>query len=380
MKSHREYADEVMGVKDNPKHWKIFAVFQGILFGIIMMVTASVGFSISLIVSFILISISPLYLRVFLSSFVQYTWMSVPVGCLRYIFGCRYKTYGTHFQKRDKKILLVTNHRTRLDWFIMLPLLLDEGRIPSLRFTLKAPLRNVPFIGWFLQLNCHIFLNRNFEADKGHISKMLKFFQDFNDELTLVLYPEGTVLWPDTKAKSDAFAEQNNLPKFEQLIQPRVTGLKFLLDQGEQFDAIYDITTAYSGNIPQEESAAFTGAMPPMTHYLIQRFEISEVKKDAETWLRRQWVTKERNLENFYNNNNTFLSQSEPSVHQPSERIFPQLVQIITFAIWCWFCFSCYLNFYNVLPIFTVATVLFVFILQGHGTFAYWVLNKVYTK
>ena len=55
---------------------------------------------------------------------------------------------------------------------------------------------------------------------------MLKFFKDFNDELTLVLYPEGTVLWPDTKAKSDAFSEQNNLPKFNQLIQPRVTGLK----------------------------------------------------------------------------------------------------------------------------------------------------------
>ena len=100
---------------------------------------------------------------------------------------------------------------------------------------------------------------------------MLTFYKEYNSELTLVLYPEGTVLWPDTIQKSNMFAEKNNLEMMEYLLQPRVTGLKFLMDTAEGIDAIYDVTTFYSSHIPQEESAVFRGAMPPMTNYLIQR-------------------------------------------------------------------------------------------------------------
>ena len=132
-------------------------------------------------------------------------------------------------------------------------------------------MKNVPFIGWFLQLNCHIFLNRDFEKDKPHIAQMIEYYQEYNEELNLVLYPEGTVMWPDTLEKSNLFAEKNNLPKFECLLQPRVTGFKFLVEKAKDFDAVYDITTGYSDSIPQEELSVFTGSMPSMSHYLVQR-------------------------------------------------------------------------------------------------------------
>ena len=41
--THREYADEVMGVKGNHLGQKIFAVIQGITFAVVMMSTALVG-------------------------------------------------------------------------------------------------------------------------------------------------------------------------------------------------------------------------------------------------------------------------------------------------------------------------------------------------
>lgn len=35
----------------------------------------------------------------------------------------------------------------------------------------------------------------------------------------------------DTKAKSDAFAAQNNLPKMEYVLHPRSTGFTFIVDK-----------------------------------------------------------------------------------------------------------------------------------------------------
>ena len=74
----------------------------------------------------------------------------------------------------------------------MLDMLYDYGRIPGLRFSLKFILGKVPFIGWFLQLNCHLFLNRKFEDDKKHIDEIFEFYQKSQDELTFVIYPEGS--------------------------------------------------------------------------------------------------------------------------------------------------------------------------------------------
>lgn len=87
--------------------------------------------------------------------------------------------------------MIITNHRTRLDWLIMLDMLYDYGRIPGLRFSLKSILGKVPFIGWFLQLNCHLFLHRKFEDDKKHIEGIFEFYKKSQEELTFVIYPEG---------------------------------------------------------------------------------------------------------------------------------------------------------------------------------------------
>jgi 1-acyl-sn-glycerol-3-phosphate acyltransferase len=53
------------------------------------------------------------------------------------VLGCKYSLYGEKFRKSDKKILIITNHRTRLDWLVILNMFHNEGLIPGLRFSLK---------------------------------------------------------------------------------------------------------------------------------------------------------------------------------------------------------------------------------------------------
>ena len=64
---------------------------------------------------------------------------------------------------------------------------------------------------------------------------------------------KGRAFWPDTKAKNDAYAEKNNLPKFKNLLLPRTTGFNFILEECKRtgIDVLYDITALYQDKIPQ---------------------------------------------------------------------------------------------------------------------------------
>ena len=45
------------------------------------------------------------------------------------------------------------------------------------------------------------------------------------------MFPEGTDLTPTTKARSDRFAEKNDLPKYSHVLHPRTTGFAFLVQK-----------------------------------------------------------------------------------------------------------------------------------------------------
>ena len=49
--------------------------------------------------------------------------------------------------------------------------------------------------------------------------------------LQILLFPEGTDLTPTTKARSDRFAEKNDLPKYNHVLHPRTTGFAFLVQK-----------------------------------------------------------------------------------------------------------------------------------------------------
>ena len=94
-----------------------------------------------------------------------------------------------------------------MDWLLMLIPIIDANRLLDMRFSLKKPLASVPGVGWSLQFLMHIFLNRNFENDKAHIAKVFDYYKCYFDNILFILYPEGTVFWPDTKAKSGQGSE-----------------------------------------------------------------------------------------------------------------------------------------------------------------------------
>ena len=68
-----------------------------------------------------------------------------------------------------------------------------------------------------------IFLERKWERDRPHIDSLLHYFNspEMDEPLILLLFPEGTDLTPNTKSKSDQFAEEKNLKKYDFVLHPR---------------------------------------------------------------------------------------------------------------------------------------------------------------
>ncbi len=77
-----------------------------------------------------------------------------------------------------------------------------------------------------MQMSSSIFLQRDWKDDQGRIRRIIQHygnmyksseatdFNNLNSAVQLVLFPEGTKMGVREKAKSDAFAEAHNRPKF----------------------------------------------------------------------------------------------------------------------------------------------------------------------
>ena len=96
-----------------------------------------------------------------------------------------------------------------------------SGRPWNHKYPQNDPLTSYVFRA--MQAAGFIFLERKWERDRPHIDSLLHYFNspEMDEPLILLLFPEGTDLTPNTKSKSDQFAEQKNLKKYDFVLHPR---------------------------------------------------------------------------------------------------------------------------------------------------------------
>lgn len=124
---------------------------------------------------------------------------------------------------------------------------------------LKESLKRIPVIGWGMQLSQFIFLKRNWEKDKPNMAEHLQKLNQAADPMWLLMFPEGTNLAPDTRERSQAYAEKRGVRDMYHQLLPRTTGLEFCLQQLRQtVGYVYDCTIAYEG-VPYVITLEFGG-------------------------------------------------------------------------------------------------------------------------
>ncbi len=180
-------------------------------------------------------------------------------------------------------------------------------------------MKNIPLMGWGMQVAMFIFLNRNKEQDLKKIADMLRHITTRIDpQANVLIFPEGTDLSLNTLAKSHQFSKENNLPAFEYVLHPKSAGFVACCEalQGKN-RVLHDVTIAYEdirGNafIPSDK-CTYRGIFPSTVHMYVRRFKMSDLPNSSagtsnsidrtdtiSQWLKSTFAAKEKLLSEFY--------------------------------------------------------------------------------
>lgn len=224
-------------------------------------------------------------------------WELYPVA----LFQCWYNTELHHFGdylNPDEKTIIVMNHRTRVDWnYVWIafyhatqntanklctckqPLeqeneggVLNIGGKSKIKFVLKDEIKNIPGMGWIMQLNYFLYIKRNWQEDQMSICQFVEYYKKLNYDYRLVLFPEGTDLSDSNRRRSEKFAIVNKLQNYEYVLHPRTTGWAALYSHLRESGlvSVYDVTIAYDAPA-QTEMDLLKGRIPTHVFFSLQK-------------------------------------------------------------------------------------------------------------
>jgi len=172
-------------------------------------------------------------------------WHSCAAALLELLAGVRIDLRGQGPLASDRRLLVICNHHCRLDWIFLWPVFARMRRLGSLQVALKADLKSVPVFGWAVQAFLYLFIDRNDRA--GSLASMGRTIDHVvcqrGEEITLLIFPEGTDLSPSQLRKSNEHAVSKGLPQTAHVLCPRPAGFATAVrSMGGQLDAVLDLT------------------------------------------------------------------------------------------------------------------------------------------
>ncbi|KIO31945.1 hypothetical protein M407DRAFT_241659 [Tulasnella calospora MUT 4182] len=253
--------------------------------------------------------------------------------------------------KLPEKLVIISNHQVYLDWWYLWCLTYFMNVHGSVIITLKKSLKWVPIVGWGMQFFDFIFLARSWDADKiqlgTHLTRIGEEAQTNDDPLSLIIYPEGTLVSNNTRPLSKKYADKQGIADMRNCLLPRSTGLLFALRTLSPYVPglhVLDITMGYPGIPPAGygqsyytlRSVFLDRVPPPELHIHMRMYQVArdvpigdvghakdgnvgrgaeaseEEKKVFEEWLIRRWREKDDLLEAFYRTGRFFSGNENP--------------------------------------------------------------------
>lgn len=174
-------------------------------------------------------------------------WIRSNAALLR---GVSWDVRGIEGLRRDRWYLVVSNHQSWADIFVLQKLL--TGRIPLLKFFLKQQLIWVPVIGlgwWaldfpFMKRHSPEFLAKHPERRGDDLAAIRRACEKFSLIPTAVMnFVEGTRFTPEKQRAAGS--------PYRHLLPPKTGGIGLALNaMGERFQSLLDVTIFYPGGAP----------------------------------------------------------------------------------------------------------------------------------
>ena len=106
-----------------------------------------------------------------------------------------------------------------------------------------------------MQFRNHLFITRQWKKDKKEFAWKLNYINHTDSPYQLLMFPEGTDLTPEHKAKYDLFADANSWPRYDYCLHPKSTGFIYTLNalRKHKIDSVYDVTIGYPDILAKTE-------------------------------------------------------------------------------------------------------------------------------
>eukprot|EP00759_Apiculatamorpha_spiralis_P039250 PhF_6_TR38117/c0_g1_i2/m.56892/K13513/LCLAT1, AGPAT8; lysocardiolipin and lysophospholipid acyltransferase len=286
---------------------------RGIVFLAIATVTAYIGSVVLLPMAFLIFP-KKLYQKA--SYVVSSNWFALIASVLELVFGIHvYTDIPEDIEINGNNTLVVSNHRTRLDWMFLWCLFARRPQLlRNLKIVLKDPLRKAPLFGWAMRHFGFLFLKRELAADEKHIVSTCRAYRDEPVPFTLLMFPEGTDLSESNVKKSIEYATKSNLPVYHNVLLPRSNGMYLVAKEfaagGGVVSSVLDVTMGYIdytvGERPSEQ-CLLDGRTPRAIHFHCRSVPLSTIVganpptlEHTTQWLSTSFAAKEAQLEQFY--------------------------------------------------------------------------------
>lgn len=247
------------------------------------------------------------------SSIMQNLVLTIGCVIVEFIGGTRVRVSSNQKLADSVSCFIISNHRTRLDWMYIWSLCFRFNIISTLKIVAKADMRNMPLIGWTMQMFGFFFLQRDWAKDEEYLSEAIDSYTQSDSSISPLLFPEGTDLHPKARDASNDYARKNKLPEFKYVIHPKSKGMNYLLNGLRSCNPVLmDVTIGYIDSKPGErpnEKALLAGRFPKEVLFFVKYYEVKDIptkEADLKVWLLERWVEKEALLKNLYENNEVF--------------------------------------------------------------------------
>jgi len=211
------------------------------------------------------------------------------------------------------EVLIVSNHRSPMDWAWFFSWATLVGVARSLRVTLMYELKYLPGPGWAMQCFGFAFIPRSGSGGLDTLQRTAAASED-GGSMAMLFFPEGKDFNARSKAASDAFALRQTppLPCYEQVLHPKTAGLGVLwasMDstkpgRGDRQPVLLDTTLGIEPFAPGERvsevSVLFLGRCPPTVHIATQALAWPQDRASAEATCCRLFSEKDGLLRTFY--------------------------------------------------------------------------------
>lgn len=165
--------------------------------------------------------------------------------------------------------LWISNHRSKLDATVLQAFFASQFKYSIC--VSKYSVKYIPFIGTMAIKYKNLFIKLKTDHYEKVFSEEVPKLKDYG--LSLILFPEGNTIRKETFERCRKFADQNKITLFNNLLIPKLTGLKLIKKYGS-FTKCGNLTLQYEG-LNNTELHTYTTLFKifPKNIYLTNKYE-----------------------------------------------------------------------------------------------------------